>query len=342
MAGVQIRVHASFLLLFLIVALAGAATTLQGALAELAWISFIFACVLVHELAHSVTAIRLGVRVRDIVLLPLGGVSEMERLPDDPRREMTIAAAGPAASVALAVVALVGSAALGQHWWPPALWGGSVLARVGWINAVLAGFNLLPVLPMDGGRLLRAGLESRLGRTRSTLVAARIGQVGGALFIAVGLFYDVWLTFIGVFILLGAAMESADAELHRRLSVVRVDTAMMASPLTAESDLRIDRQYLDHVLGRQVILPVTAGGRYIGAIGPEQLPSPAEVAMAGGLADRGAPTVHPDEPLDHALDVLQEGVWPAVVVVGSDGRVEGIVTAEGMGRAISRYAGASR
>lgn len=340
-AGIRIRIHISFLLLFLLL-LPGVVTTPMGAAAELAWIGLVFACVLLHELAHSVTATHLGIRVKDIVLLPIGGASEMERLPDDPRTELAIAGAGPAASLAIAAVALGTSAALGQHWWPPGLLAGSVLARLGWLNVVLGGFNLLPILPMDGGRLLRAALEPRLGRTRSVMAAARVGRVGGALMIALGLFYNLWLVFIGVFILLGASVEGADAEAHERLSVVRVENAMMTWPWTAEAHLHIGPAALDQTIARQGVLPVTVDGRYVGVIGPDQRDRLVAGASAGEAADHDAAVVRPDEPLDHALDVLQRGGQPAVVVVAADGTVRGIVTAGNLRWVIDSSTGARR
>lgn len=338
MAGIRIRIHASFLLLLLLPLLPGAANTPAEAAWELAWIGVVFACVVLHELAHSITATRLGIRVKDIVLLPLGGASEMERMPDNPRVEMAIAGAGPAASLVLAGVSLGVSAALGQHWWPPGLVAGPLLGRLGWLNVVLGSFNLLPVLPMDGGRLLRAALERRMGRTRSVMVAARVGRVGGVLMIALGLFYNLWLVFIGMFILLGASMEGADAAAHEKLSVVLVQHAMMTWPWTAEAHLRIDPPALDQALARQGVLPVTVDGRYVGVLGPDQRPQLAAGATAGESADRDAPTVRPDEPLDHALDALQRGQQPAVVVVAADGAVSGIVTTGNLRQAIERSA----
>ena len=341
-AGVRIRVHASFLLLFVLVLLAGAATTLEGALADMGWIVAIFACVVVHELAHSVTATRLGIRVKDILLLPLGGVSEMERIPDEPRKELAIAGAGPAASVILAGGLLLVAGLLGEKWWPPTLIGGSILPRLGWLNALLAGFNLLPVLPMDGGRLLRAFLEPRMGRTGSTKTAARIGRIGGVLLIAAGFFYDLWLIFIGAFILLGASVEGADAEAHERLSGVKVGSAMITAPWTAEAHLYVDQAGLDQTVARQGVLPVVAAGRYVGVLGPDQRPLLADRHPAGEVANRETATVGPDEPLDHALDLIQRGGQPGVVVVDPDGLVRGVVTTENLRQALARMAGAGR
>lgn len=329
-AGVRIRIHASFLLLVLLVFWVGATTTLGGALAELVWIVVVFACVVVHELAHSVVATRLGIRVKDIVLLPIGGVSEMDRIPDDPRRELAISGAGPAASLGLAVGALLASGLMGQHWWPPGLFAGPDLARLGWLNALLAGFNLLPVLPMDGGRLLRAALEPRMGSYESTLAAARIGRVGAALLIVGGLFYDLWLTFIGVFVLLGANLEGANARAHQALSGHRVAEAMIPSAWTVDEQLLVGRSELEQAIRRQGVLPVTSADKYVGALGPPELGRLAQPVAAGRVADRDAPSLSAEEPLDHVLDALQQSRQSAVTVIAGDGRVVGTVTLEGI------------
>ena len=173
MAGVDIRIHATFLLLVALVALGSTAPEGPGLVASLVWLAAIFTCVVVHELAHSLVARRNGIPIVEIELLPIGGVSKMERSPEDPRVELRIAAAGPAASVALGAV-FAGIALLaGVPMWPPTLYGGGFLARLSWVNLLLAGFNLAPALPLDGGRVLRALLEQKTDRQRATHVAAR-------------------------------------------------------------------------------------------------------------------------------------------------------------------------
>jgi Zn-dependent protease len=128
----------------------------------------VFICVLVHELAHSFAARHYAIPVKDILLLPIGGVSEIEDMPREPGRELTIAAVGPLTSFAIALVALSGCILGGDRLWPPALMTGAALARLTWLNVLLGGFNLLPALPLDGGRVLRAGLTMRMGRSRAT------------------------------------------------------------------------------------------------------------------------------------------------------------------------------
>ncbi len=143
--GFPIDVRASFLLLLAVVLFGfggvfGVAVTLIA-----------FASIVVHELGHAVVARELGVRVATIELGFFGGAAQMAAMPRKPRHELAIAAAGPAVSLVL------GGAGLGLA----ALTGFSGLALFGWINLVLAGFNLIPALPMDGGRILRALLATR-------------------------------------------------------------------------------------------------------------------------------------------------------------------------------------
>ena len=167
----------------------------------------IFSCVLIHEMAHCVVALRDGVIVDDILLLPIGGISQMRSIPKVAREELAIAAVGPLTSLALAAVFAVAALISGAHLWPPTLLAGPWLVRLAWLNLILGGFNLLPALPMDGGRVLRAALSMHEGRARATATAAKVARVLAVMMIAVGLAIDVWLVLIGVFVLVAAGAE---------------------------------------------------------------------------------------------------------------------------------------
>jgi Zn-dependent protease len=132
-------------------------------------------------------------------------------MPDGPGDELAIAIVGPLASLALGLVLLVLGLATGGQVWPPALFVGSWWCRLGWLNLLLGAFNLLPALPMDGGRVLRALLVRHRTNLEATLVAARVARVLGALMVAVGLFYDFWFVLIGLFVLLGSRAEEEAA-----------------------------------------------------------------------------------------------------------------------------------
>jgi Zn-dependent protease len=209
--GIPLEVHWSFLLLIgLVVAAEWPAGT--GAIAGgLVWVAALFACVVAHELAHCLVARRRGVTVLGILLLPIGGMSRMDRIPDRAADEAAIAAIGPATSLVLGGLLLSVGAFLGSSMWPPTLVAGSWWARLGWLNLLLAVFNLLPALPMDGGRVLRAALAQRLPRLAATRVAASVAKVLAVGLIVAGVFYDFLLVFIGIFVFLGASGEESNA-----------------------------------------------------------------------------------------------------------------------------------
>ncbi len=214
-AGIGVYLHATFALLLGWVALGHvfAGQTALGVLGALLFTLSVFAVVVLHELGHALMARRFGIRTRDITLLPIGGVARLERLPDSPRQELLVALAGPAVNVALALVLFVALRVLDI----PALApldaiGGSFLARLMWVNVSLAIFNLLPAFPMDGGRVLRAGLAMRLGSLQATRIAARVGKGMAVLLALAGLFLSPVLLLIAMFVWFGASRELQAAE----------------------------------------------------------------------------------------------------------------------------------
>ncbi len=217
--GIPLQVHWSFLLLVALVVgvewPAGAGAIVGG----LIWVAALFACAVAHELAHCLLARRRGGTVLGILLLPIGGMSRLGRIPDRPADEAAIAAVGPATSLLLGGLFLSVGAVIGSSVWPPTLMAGSWWARLGWLNLLLGVFNLLPALPMDGGRVLRAALAQRLPRLAATRVAGAVARVLAVGLIVFGVFYDIWLVFIGVFVFLGASGEESMAraeELSKR------------------------------------------------------------------------------------------------------------------------------
>ena len=163
--GIDVEAHWSLLLALLLFSWS---SSLALALA-------VFASVLVHEFGHSLVAQRLGVRIAGIELHFFGGVAKMVDLPDSPRDEIVIAAAGPLTSFVLALLS----------YWFGLYWQSPLLLTLASVNLVLAIFNLLPALPMDGGRIFRAALQTRLGGYRATQIAARVAR---GLAVAMGLY----------------------------------------------------------------------------------------------------------------------------------------------------------
>ena len=205
--GIEVRVHWSFSILLILIVALDAGSGIRAVGAGLLWILAILSCVLVHELAHCVVAQRDGVVVDDILLLPIGGVSQMRSIPTVAKEELTIAIVGPLTSIGLALCFGVACLLVGQQLFPPTLLGGSWLARLAWLNLLLGGFNLLPALPMDGGRVLRAALSLHEDRRSATRTAARVARVIAIMMIAAGLAWDFWLVLIGAFVLFAAGAE---------------------------------------------------------------------------------------------------------------------------------------
>jgi Zn-dependent protease len=177
MFGIGIYVHATFLLLPAFLFLANLGAGLGLALYAVMMIPAVFACVVLHELGHALTARHYGIETRDITLYPIGGVARLESLPQRPLQEFWIAVAGPAVNVAIAALLgglLLFAVGLDFSLLTDSL-AGLVFVHLLFLNVGLALFNMLPAFPMDGGRVLRALLATRLGQLRGTSIAAQIG-----------------------------------------------------------------------------------------------------------------------------------------------------------------------
>ena len=324
--GVPIRVHWSFPLLVVLVILPTGAKTTTRSLAEgLIWIAALFVCIVIHELSHSFVARRRGFSVRDIVLLPIGGVSEITGLPGAPADELAIAIAGPLANVALALLlALVGYAA-GAVMWPPAILAGAVVSRLMWANLLLAGFNLLPAIPMDGGRVLRALLSRRRDDLRATVLAVQIGRFIGLAMVLAGVRYDLWLSFIGLFVFVGAGAERQAAAVRAAVGGLKVSDVMVQDPTTLEVSfpLSVVAPFLQASPGR--VLPVVDRGRYVGLIAADRVTGPPGDFLVADATDRDAPALSPDDPLyPIAVECLIACRRRAAAVL-EDGRVVGVL-----------------
>ncbi len=208
-AGTVVKVHVTFLLLLAVFLVAGGVAAVMMILA-------IFACVVAHEFGHVAMARRFGVRTPDVILLPIGGLARLERMPEEPRQELLIALAGPAVTLVLAAIFYAVLRAGGAT--PPLLpslsvAGGSVLADLYRINVLLLLFNLIPAFPMDGGRVLRAILAARQGLARATRIAASVGQLlAFALGFAALMTGNMLLLLIAFVVFLGAGAEAAAVE----------------------------------------------------------------------------------------------------------------------------------
>jgi Zn-dependent protease/predicted transcriptional regulator len=348
-AGIPIAVHGTFVIFLAWVAwgqfmlrhrLADAGTALLIIL-------LLFGTVLLHELSHALTAKRFGIPTRDILLLPIGGVSRMERLPANPRQELAVALAGPALNLVLAGVlflALALRTPLAGA--PPKPWAaGDLLAKLFWVNISLAVFNLLPAFPMDGGRVLRAILALRMDRVQATRIAAQIGQGLALWFGLLGLFFNPMLLFIALFVWIGAAEEAMHEQITSALGEVPVSRAMITAFQTLSPDDALE-QAVQHILaGFQQDFPVVEAGRLVGVLTRSRLL--AALVQQGARApvrevmQRQFETAEPSDRLERALARLHRCDCHTLPVV-ERGRLVGIVTMENIGELLMIRAALSK
>jgi Zn-dependent protease/CBS domain-containing protein len=207
-AGTAIRIHITFLLFLLWIAVSDYGTGgFEAAKSSVVFIVLIFACVVAHEFGHILTARTFGVKTPEVTLLPIGGIANMERIPDDPRQELLIAIAGPMVNVVIAAALILLGGLEAGDLQAMDLEHASLSQRLAFTNIALVVFNLVPAFPMDGGRVLRALLAMRLGLQRATGIAAKLGQAFAFLFVVAGLFLNPMLIFVGMFIYIAAESE---------------------------------------------------------------------------------------------------------------------------------------
>ena len=338
-AGIGIYVHWTLVILLGWILIAhfaqgqSLATIIEGALFVLS----LFGCVVLHELGHALTAQRFGVRTRDITLLPIGGVARLERIPEEPWQEFWIAVAGPAVNVVIAAGLLGLIAMLGaiERLSQVRLVGGEFLAKLLWVNIALVVFNLLPAFPMDGGRVLRSLLATRLSRVRATQIAATIGQGMAILFGLGGLLTGNWiLLFIALFVYLGAQAEAQATEMRSIFQTARVRDAMNSRFDTLESSDTLGKAANLLLAAYQQDLPVVEGGRLKGILRRSDLlaglSQSGEEMTVGQAMCRECPAVNPQDRLDQAV-ALMDGQGCSTLAVTEDGRLVGLLTSENIG-----------
>ncbi len=247
--GIRIRLHLSFLLLLAYVMISGF-TALDGGLSvkllAALWagclVATAFSLVVMHELAHSLTARFFGIGVKDILLLPIGGVARLERMPSNPRREIAIAAAGPASNLILAVLLSPIFLILPENLL------GEFFRTVYAVNLFLGLFNLLPAFPMDGGRILRALLVARYGYLDATILAARAGRILAVGLAILGPLVDrPWLAVVAIFVFLAGRQEE---NATRRRDKERVNSHQNQAPPAGTNPPTPQKPTVDEAIAR--------------------------------------------------------------------------------------------
>ncbi|MEJ6846580.1 site-2 protease family protein [Sinorhizobium fredii] len=338
-AGTALRVHVTFALLLVWIWLmhyriGGTPAALEG----VAFVLAVFACVVLHEFGHIAAARHFGIKTPDITLLPIGGVARLERMPEEPGAEFVIAIAGPLVNVAIAgIIILVLRTSVGLEQIvgieDPHM---SFLARLAGVNVFLVLFNMIPAFPMDGGRVLRAALASRLSWPRATQIAAMIGQGLAFVFGFVGLFYNPLLIFIAIFVYLAATAEAQNAQIREVSGSVLVSDVMITEFATLDRTASIDEAIEALLATTQREFPVVdASGHFEGLLTRDDmirtLKEKGAAAPVVQVMRRDVPRIHHRKRLDEGLRLMQEASSPAIAVVDSADRLVGLMTHETIG-----------
>ena len=350
-AGVRIGVNWSWLLVFALVTwslgtavfpsdhpgLSGAA---YAGMALVAAILF-FSCLLLHELGHAAVARREGMEIEGITLWVFGGVARFKGMFPSAGAEFRIAVAGPLVSLALGVVLVAVAVAVEL---PAAVDG--VVSWLGWINLLLLAFNMLPALPLDGGRVLRSVLWQRMGDfSRATRIAGGLGRgfghsmiVAGVLLFVVGAPSGLWFAVIGWFLAASAGAEAQLAETREMLEGLTVADAMVPDPAVAAGEASLDAFMAgEFARSRHSWYPVLEEGTIVGAIAfravaaiPEDEWGTRRVRDAM-VALSDLPVFAPDAPLfQAAVELMQSRSGRGLVV--ARGRLVGLVTISDLSR----------
>ena len=334
-AGIDIYIHATFLLLIYLVGIGywNEQGTMAAVISGVAFILSIFGCVVLHEFGHSLTARRYGIQTRKITLLPIGGIASLEKMPDDPRQEINVAIAGPAVNFIIAVFLYlylgIGGAPITAE--APGLPGGTFLYRLMMVNIFIGGFNLLPAFPMDGGRVLRAALALRMDRAKATQQAARVGQIIALGMGLLGMMYNPFLMFIGIFIWFGASMESSAEHLKSILGHANVRHAMLREFHTLSPEDNLAKAVELTLAGSQKDFPVG----YLNKLDKVLLHSDlikglrekGEYALISDLPLQNIFSADINEPLGKLLERMQGN--PAQMICVTDaGQVVGLLNLE--------------
>lgn len=323
-AGIQLRIHVTFLLLIAWVALGSASAAV--------FVLLLFLCVVLHEFGHAFAAKAYGINTPDITLLPIGGVARLERMPEEPKQELIIAIAGPLVNViiALCLYVVIGSRELMN---PAIVQRGDMLTQLLQINVVLVLFNLLPAFPMDGGRVLRALLATRLSYARATQIAANVGQGFAFVFGFIGLFWNPFLLFIALFVYIGASQEAALAQMRDVSRRFPVSSAMVREfrslPKTATLEEAVDAL----LATSQHDFPVLDdAGNVAGILTRHDLIAALRknnpAIRVADVMRRDCPVVTTGTRFEEAFRIMQESNCPALPVLDGMKRLVGLLTPE--------------
>jgi Zn-dependent protease/CBS domain-containing protein len=280
--GVEVRLHLTFLILPLFVFWTESNVHSANGPRDLALVGIVLACVAAHEIGHMLVARRYGLIPKAVILLPLSGVTVFdESRTESPaaaggnwKREVRIALVGPLVNVVLAMIAagVIAATVPGANLWKwPFLQASNLPRSLVWANLYLAGLNLLPAYPLDGGRILRVFFARTLDPAAATRRAVSISHALAMVLMVAGLFSDTWLTLVGVIIFSAAQLEERAVIFQSVLDNVRLEEVMLTDFATLSPADTLEDALEKAVHSLQDDFPVVRGSDMVGVISRQRI-----------------------------------------------------------------------
>lgn len=337
--GIPIELHLTFLLLMIAVFV-----LFYPQIYSFILIVFLFIFVVFHEMAHSIVARRHGIKVRKIVLYPIGGVSEIEEIPENPSLEWRMAISGPLTSLVLGAALLGINYLIPNHVAPSTPpYTGSILFDLGYLNILLGAFNLIPAFPMDGGRVFRALLAERMKFTDATKYASYIGRILGIAFAVFGIIFPNYflLILVGVFIYIGASEEAEQTIISTTLANVRVKDVIQSEVGAVRPDQTIAEAFEIMFKNRYHDALVEKDGVFQGIVSWSEIikvPAEQRVNMRVEQMPIKNISIHPDEAILEAYKLMTKEKIDLLPVIEklSPTKVVGVLTSEAVANAYEK------
>ena len=324
--GIPVELHISFLVLMLLIYIVAFFNFYPSInLLTAVLITLVFVTVVLHELSHSYIAKRYGIKIQRIVLLPIGGVSEMEEIPKDPAQELRIALAGPVANLIIAVISFF-ILIIFRNSLSTVLIGALYYFIV--VNLLLGLFNLLPAFPMDGGRILRAYLAERMSFIKATKLAANIGKQFAIIMAVVGVFFNFLLILIAIFVYFGAEGEYRSVLVSTLLEDEKVKDIMTKDIHTLNPDNTVQETLQTMFREKHMGYPVIDNEKLVGIITFDdisKIPENQRDAMIKDIMTTKLITSDPEEELVETIGKLNKNRIGRVPVV-ENGELVGIIS----------------
>jgi Zn-dependent protease/CBS domain-containing protein len=339
--GIPIELHLTFILLIPAVFIIAIPTR---QFYTFTIVLFLFAFVVFHELAHSIIARHYGIKVRKIILYPIGGVSEIEEIPDNPSQEWRMAIAGPLTSLFLGGTLLGVSLIITTQTFTFGIlttFTGNFLTDLAALNILLGTFNLIPAFPMDGGRVFRALLAERLKYSDATRYAVYLGKIFGIAMVLIGFFYNFFLILVGLFVYIGASEEAEQTIISTTLAGVRVKDVMKSEigsvnpqqSLTEALEMMFNNRYHDALVEKEGVFQGIITWNELIKVKPEE-----RSALRVEQMPLKNISVHEDESILEANKIMTKEKIDLIPVVDKQtpSKILGVITSEAIADAYEK------